>query len=110
MEVNITPISEADLYTTQIFTDGVHGQLHVHEPRNFSGHRVLSRPTKYFGVTQIQTTRGPITIQFEISAESLEEAFQLWPELAKESCEKVLEDAQSKALRASILNPGKKPQ
>lgn len=108
MDIVLTPINEELLYRVESYTDGIAGQLQVRIPVNFDGHHCLHRPETYIGHTQVQTTRGPLTVQFEIEANSLREAFQKWPELAKHAIAKCVQDIQSNQLRQSILAPAGK--
>lgn len=108
MEIVLNPLDEEKLYRVVHYTDGIAGSLQVREPCNFDGNRVLSRPIEYLGFTQFQTNRGAVTVQFGIEASTLREAFEKWPDLAKATIKKSVEDLQSQSLRQSIISPGRK--
>lgn len=109
MEVQLTPISEELLFSSITYTDGIAGSLQVKTPRNFDGDKVMSRETLYTGHTQIQTSHGPMTVSFEIKAETLREAFHKWPEAAAQAIKGAIEDIQRQQFQKSLLAPmGKK--
>lgn len=107
-EVKLQPIDETKLFTTTSYSDGIAGSLHVRQAVNFDGHRVTSIPNVYSGVTAIQTNKGPLTVSFEIEAQSLREAFEKWPIFALSAVQKSIGDMQSQSLRKTIMTPGLK--
>lgn len=108
MEIDIKPLDEEKLFTSETFTDGIAGYLQVNTPVNFDGYRVLSRQPEYIGSTQVQTTAGPMTVRFGIEASTLREAFEKWHLACKDACKTAIENLQREQFQRSIMAPGRK--
>ena len=69
------------------------------------------RNVKYIGDTTLMTQMGPIPVQFPLEANSLEEAFSLFPAGIKEAVEKLNDRAKEMAREEAsrIVVPGQNP-
>ena len=97
----------AALYREEIYTDRKVGTIRTLTPVKSDGSPDADRKILYAGETQILTNAGPLPINFEIDASSLEEAAQKFAGVAKESIERTVRELQELRRQAasSIVVP-----
>jgi hypothetical protein len=97
----------AGLYREDVFTDRRIGVIRRLTPVTGQGADDPSRPTLYAGEAQIATSVGPLPINFEIEAASLEEAASRYADAAKVAVERTVHDLQELRRQAasSIVVP-----
>lgn len=97
----------AALYREEIYTDRKVGTLRVLMPVKRDGSPDSGRKTVYSGEAQILTNAGPLPINFEIDAGSLEDAAQKFAGAAKEAIERTMRELQELRRQAasSIVVP-----
>ena len=97
----------AALYREEIYTDRRVGTLRVLLPVKRDGSPDPGRKTVYTGEAQILTNAGPLPINFEIDATSLEDAAQKFGGAAKEAIERTMRELQELRRQAasSIVVP-----
>ena len=95
------------LYCEEIITDRNVGTLRVLKPIKSDGSDDTSRATAYMGEASLLTSVGTLPINFEIEAQSLDEAVKKFSEVAKEAVERTLKDLQELRRQAasSIVVP-----
>jgi hypothetical protein len=95
------------LYREEIFTDRKVGTIRTLTPVKSDGTPDTSRKTVYAGEAQILTNAGPLPINFEIDARSLEDAAQKFAGAAKEAIERTMRELQELRRQAasSIVVP-----
>lgn len=87
-------VDKANLYREETFTDLKVATLRVLTPVNADGSPDASREPIYTGETQIMTQAGPVPVQTQIAAASLDEAMEKFPEAINNAVEKLLEEAR----------------
>lgn len=97
----------AALYREDVFTDRKIGVIRRLTPVKSDGSDDPGRPTLYAGETQILTSVGPLPVNFEIEAASLDEAAARYAEAAKVAVERTVKDLQELRRQAasSIVVP-----
>ena len=97
----------AALYREEIYTDRRVGTLRVLMPVKRDGSPDSARKTVYSGEAQILTNAGPLPINFEIDAGSLDDAAQKFAGAAKEAIERTMKELQELRRQAasSIVVP-----
>ena len=97
----------AALYREDVFTDRKVGVIRRLTPVRSDGSDDAGRPTLYAGETQILTSVGPLPINFEINAATLDEAATRYAEAAKVAVERTVRDLQELRRQAasSIVVP-----
>ncbi|MFN7086267.1 MAG: hypothetical protein ACK4N4_06545 [Burkholderiales bacterium] len=95
------------LYREEIYTDRKVGTIRVLVPVKSDGSPDTARSFLYSGETQILTNAGPLPINFEIDAQSLEEAAQKFAALARQAIERTVKELQELRRQAasSIVIP-----
>jgi hypothetical protein len=95
------------LYREEIITDRKVGTIRVLTPIKSDGSSDASRPITYIGEAQLLTSVGTLPINFEIEAQSLDEAVKKFAEMAKEAVERTMKDLQELRRQAasSIVVP-----
>ncbi len=98
----------ANLYSEEILTDRKMGTIRILTPVLASGAADSTRKAIYSGEVQIMTQMGPLPINFEIDANSVEEAVAKYGEAAKEGVRKTIERIQEMRREAAtkIVTPG----
>ena len=87
-------LDSAGLYREEIFTDRRAGTIRRLTPVTVDGATDASRPVLYSGQTQLLTPTGVLPLGFEIEAQTLSEAIQLFPGAVKEALEQAIEEAR----------------
>jgi hypothetical protein len=91
----------ASLYREEIYTDRKVGTLRVLQPVRSDGSDDDSRTTVYQGEAQLMTNMGPLPINFDIDAKSLEEAIAGYAEATKAGIERAMREIQEMRRQAS---------
>ena len=104
-EITVDP---DDLYFEESFTDRKVATIQRLTPIKSDGSPDPSRPVLYTGKTQLMSQVGPVPVQCQIEATTLEEAVQKFPESVKQAIEKMLEEAKEMRRQSSsrIVVPG----
>lgn len=95
------------LYREDIYTDRKVGTIRTLTPVKSNGAPDTDRKVVYAGEAQIMTNAGPLPINFEIEAASLEEAADKFAGAAKEAVERTVKELQDLRRQAasSIVVP-----
>ena len=95
------------LYREEMITDRKVGTIRVLTPIRSDGSSDASRQVTYIGEAQLLTSVGTLPINFEIEAQSLDEAVGKFAEVAKEAVERTMKDLQELRRQAasSIVVP-----
>ena len=95
------------LYREEIITDRKVGTIRVLTPIKSDGSDDKSRAICYVGEAALMTSVGTLPINFEIEAQTLEEAVKEFAEAAKEAVERTMKDLQELRRQAasSIVVP-----
>ena len=101
-------IDETSLVKEEVYTDQKIGSVRILTPVKLNGDLDDSRKVAFFGQTQVMTQAGPLPLNFEIEADSLEEAFSGFGEAAKESMEQTMKELQEyqREQASKIVVPG----
>jgi hypothetical protein len=101
-------IDTTNLYREESITDMQAATIRRLIPILRDGSDDNSRATQYIGDTTLMTQMGPIPVQFPLEANSLEDAFELFPEGIKGAIERLNERAREMAREESsrIVVPG----
>lgn len=86
-----------NLHQEETFTDLHAASVRRLTPVTPQGTRDNSRPVMYIGESTLVTQLGPLPVQFEIEASTLQEAFEKFPDGVKEAVEKLNERAKEMA-------------
>ncbi len=79
------------LYHEESFTDRRVGTIQRLTPVSANGDPDHSRPVLYLGSTQVMTPVGALPLNFELDADSLEEALAAFPAAAQAALEQTME-------------------
>ena len=82
------------LYQEEMFTDRRVGALRRLTPVKSDGTRDAVRPTLYIGQAEIMTNMGPVPINFEIEADTLEKAVASFGPAAAVAIERTIQQIQ----------------
>lgn len=95
------------LYREEIITDRKVGTIRVLTPIKKDGSADASRAVIYLGEAQLMTSVGTLPINFELEAQTLEEAASQFADAAKEAVERTMKDLQELRRQAasSIVVP-----
>ena len=104
-------IDTANLFREESITDLKAATVRKMVPIKPDGSDDTDRNVKYIGDTTLMTQMGPIPVQFPLEANSLEEAFSLFPAGIKEAVEKLNDRAKEMAREEAsrIVVPGQNP-
>ena len=96
------------LVQEETFTDGKVGAIRRMTPVQTDGTRDDSRPVTYSGQTQVMTQGGALPLSFEIEADSLEQAVELFAESANQALEDMVRriEEMQREQATSIVTPG----
>ena len=82
------------LYQEEMFTDRRVGALRRLTPVKSDGTRDAARPTLYIGQAEIMTNMGPVPINFEIEADTLDKAVAGFGPAAAVAIERTVQQIQ----------------
>lgn len=81
-----------NLYREEVFTDQQVGTLRRLTPVTRDGSDDSARVVRYLGQSQMMTPMGALPLNFEIEADSLQQALDNYAEAAKQAVESTLEE------------------
>ena len=95
------------LYREEMITDRKVGTIRVLTPLKSNGSTDASRAVIYIGEAQLMTSVGTLPINFELEANSLDEAVSKFAGAAKEAVDRTMKDLQELRRQAasSIVVP-----
>ena len=98
----------ANLYSEEILTDRKMGNIRILTPVLANGNADPSRKPIFSGEIQIMTQMGPLPINFDIEADTVEEAVKKYGEAAKAGVQKTIDKIQELRREAAtkIVTPG----
>ena len=91
----------ATLYKEEIVTDRKVGTIRMLTPIKKDGTTDSSRAVIYIGEAQLMTNVGTLPINFELDAQTLEEAVGKFSDAAKEAVERTMKDLQEMRRQAA---------
>jgi len=92
IDIDSLRMNSEDLYREEIFTDQRVGTLRRLTPVTTDGSDDNSRPVRYLGQSQMMTPMGALPLNFEIEADSLQQAVDNYAEAARQAVEHTLEE------------------
>lgn len=84
----------ASLYREEIITDRKVGTIRMLTPIKKDGATDSSRAVVYIGEAQLMTNVGTLPINFELEAQTLDEAVAKFADAAKEAVDRTMKDLQ----------------
>ena len=98
----------ANLYSEEILTDRKMGNIRILTPVLADGSADPSRKLIFSGEIQIMTQMGPLPINFDIEADTVQEAVEKYGEAAKAGVQKTIDKIQEMRREAAtkIVTPG----
>lgn len=99
---NIKGFDLKGLYSLEIITDMVAGQVQILRPVNEHGVRDVSRPIRFLSSATVNAGMRPYTVQFEIPAKSLDEALAKFAEESTKACMLFLDKLESDRIKQSL--------
>ncbi len=101
-------VEKDNLYLEETFTDLRVGSLRRLSPVTAAGAPDAERETLYFGHAQVLSQLGPLPIQFQIEADSMEDALDKFPDGAAEAVTKMVEEIREmqRQQASQIVVPG----
>ena len=98
----------ANLYSEEILTDRKMGNIRILTPVLADGSADPSRKLIFSGEIQIMTQMGPLPINFDIEADTVQEAVKKYGEAAKAGVQKTIDKSQEMRREAAtkIVTPG----
>lgn len=103
-------LDDDSLYQEEIFTDRRVGTLMRMTPVNKDGSPDSSRQVVYAGSASLMTPMGSLPLQFEIEADSIEDALAKFPDEANKALERALKEIEEMRREQSgggIITPDK---
>lgn len=97
-----------NLYRDEVITDLRAGTLRQLTPVTVSGERDEKRAIRFHGQTQIMTQAGALPVNFDIEADSLEEAVEKFGAAARQGMEDTIKQIEEmrREQASSIVVPG----
>jgi len=101
-------VDTANLYREESFTDLKVASIRRLVPIKIDGSDDDSRPAIYTGSAHIMSQMGPVPVNAQIEASSLQEALEKFPDAIKEGIDRMVEDAKELQRQESsrIVVPG----
>lgn len=101
-------LDQANLYREEVITDLRAGTLRRMIPVLPSGERDPERDILYHGATQVMTQAGALPVNFDIVAESLEDAIAQYGDAARQGVEDTIKrlEEMRREQASSIVVPG----
>jgi len=105
-------VDKNNLYREESVTDLKIANIQRLVPVHLDGSEDESRETIFLGRTQLSTPQGPIPIQAKLTAQTLEEAMNVFPKAMEAETQKVVEsfkkmqEQQQKTEKSRIIVPG----
>lgn len=103
IKIDITALVKEDVYSDQKI-----GSVRVLTPVLATGEIDSSREISFFGQTQVMTPGGALPLNFELKADGLANAFEIFGDAAKESMEQTMREIQEyqREQASKIVVPG----
>ncbi len=100
-------LDTANLVREDTFSDGRVGTIRRLTPVKPDGSEDPSRTVSYSGHTQIMTQGGALPLSFDIDADSLDQAVEKFPALAKQALEEMIQriEEMRRDAATSIVTP-----
>jgi hypothetical protein len=83
-----------NLYREEIFTDLKVATLRRLTPVKLDGSLDPARKALFIGQTHVMTRGGPVPLEFEVDAQTMEEAAKLFPAAVQKAVEEMMAEAQ----------------
>jgi hypothetical protein len=87
-------VDSNNLYREEVFTDLKVGTIRRLTPVTPDGNMDPGRPLRFVAQTQIMSNMGPLPVQGDIQAATMQEAIQKFPETIKVAVDQLMEDAR----------------
>jgi len=87
-------VDEKNLYREETFTDLRVASIRRLVPVRTDGSQDNSRATLYMGNAQVMSSMGPLPVQCQIEAGSLNEAIEKFPQALEKAIEQMVEEAK----------------
>ena len=96
------------LYLEEVITDLAAGTIRRMTPLKVDGTPDESRATLYMGQAQVLSAMGPLPIQFELEASSLEEAIEMFAPEAEKAVRRMVDELRElqREQASQIVVPG----
>lgn len=96
------------LVKEEVITDQKIGSIRILTPINLDGTTDENRKTAYFGQTQVMTPAGALPLNFELEADNLSAAIEMFGDSAKENMEQTMKEIQEyqREQASKIVVPG----
>ena len=103
----IPAMSIEELYREETYTDRRIGSIRVLTPITPDGQTDADRPVLYQGHTQLMTAMGALPLNFDIEAETLAQAVDLFQDAANAAVEATMKELQElrREAASSIIVP-----
>lgn len=103
----IPAMSREELYREETYTDRRIGSIRVLTPITPDGQTDADRPVLYQGHTQLMTAMGALPLNFDIEAETLAQAVDLFQDAANAAVEATMKELQElrREAASSIIVP-----
>ena len=104
-------IDTSSLVKENVFTDQKIGSIRVLTPVTPDGEIDPSRKVAFFGQTQVMTPNGALPLNFDLEADSLATAIEIFGDSAKQSMEQTMKEIQEyqKEQASKIVVPCQNP-
>lgn len=99
---NIKGFDLKGLYSLEIITDMVAGQVQILRPVTEHGVRDVSRPIRFFSNVTVTHGQRPYQVNFEIPAKSLDEALALFPDEGVKAAAVFLDKLEGDRIKAAL--------
>ena len=94
------------LYLEEVITDLAAGTIRRMTPIRADGSPDLARATLYMGQAQVLSAMGPLPIQFELEADNLEEAVEMFGPEAEKAVRRMVDELARASARAGVADRG----
>ncbi len=84
-------VDTTNLYREEAYTDLHVASIRILKPVKIDGSDDPSRPALFFGHTQLMSPQGPIPIQSDLKATTLEEAIREFPSSMEKAMKEIIE-------------------
>ncbi len=95
-EIDFT-VDTANLYKEESLTDLKVASIRKLTPIKIDGSEDSDRKPVFYGHTQLMSAQGPVPIQAQLEADTLEDAIKIFPEAMKKGMEELFEKYQKMA-------------
>ena len=98
----------SSLVKEEVFTDQKIGSIRILTPIDVNGDVDSNRKVSYFGQTQVMTPGGALPLNFELQADDLASAIEMFGDAAKENMEQTMKEIQDyqREQASKIVVPG----